>query len=573
MYKRSVLIALLLIMSAALCFGQAGALRDYVGLLSIRYHPDVIDYMGKFRESFEKKGYSNAAKAIDDYLKGLSGSGFVYIAPDGDCYVLTNAHVIDQSESLSITFEKLDGSKTIYDGLKVLQIDEEHDLALLVFDSGVRPFTQSLSFDARQVDEGSDVFAAGFPGLGNTAIWQFSRGTVSNAAVRLPKNNDSDETIGPFIQHTAQIDPGNSGGPLLMATDGVPTGYAVVGINTLSAYRRQAANYAIPVNQIQAFIGEALSNEPVNERELITKKVDAFLQGLKANRAVYDHIAQYLSNGCTASNAEYAISELLDRAPRTVLQDIDRTFSNDPVSGMSAAVGWYIEQSMRSKSGAIRISLNSISSDDRGGFNVEFNVDDEIVNSVWIKEYGVYRMNTYGDSVTGDKTLLDQKQKKKERDEALRTDSAFAITAGYSYVIDYGSALYVGMRFSNPMTIGIDVIYGFSDEKYLHIGMNGGYVFPIRLETTAFIPFFDIGVAYLKSEASKDESTVDRWDSGPGFGFAIGFTLKAGLMFTTSKVPGLFGRAFYEHDFVLFKDQNKAIKAHGIIGISVGYSI
>ena len=567
MFHRRILIVLIFLLSAAFCFGQAGALRDYVGLISIRYHPDVISYMGKFRDSFEKKGYSNAAKSIDDYLKGLSGSGFVYVAPDGTCYVLTNEHVIAQSESLSITFEKLDGSKTIYEGLKVFYIDEEHDLALLVFDSEVKPFTQSLSFNTKQVDEGIDVFAAGFPGLANTAIWQFSRGTVSNAAVRLPKSSDSDETFGPFIQHTAQIDPGNSGGPLLAATEGVPTGYAVIGINTLSAFRRQAANYAIPVNQIQTFIDQALSREPVNERELITKKVDDFLKGLKANRAVYDHIAKFLSNGCTASNAEYAVSELLDRAPRTVLQDIDNTFSNDPVSGMGSAVGWYIEQSMRSKSGAIRISLNSISPDDRGGFNVEFNVDDQIVNSVWIKEYGVYRMNTYGDSVTGDKSLLDEKKKKKEQDEALRTDYQLAISAGYAHVLDYGPALHVGLRFMSPMTYGFDLFYGFGDKEYFQFGMNIGYAHPIRMETVALMPFGELGIAYLSSKASKAGDSFD------GFGFAAGLTLKAGLMFTTSKAPGLFARAFYQHSLPFMKDRNESIKHHGIVGVSIGYGI
>ena len=167
MVRRSIITVLLFLFAGSLCFGQAGALRDYVGLLSIKYHADAVAYMGKFKESFEKKGYSNAAKAIDNYLKGLSGSGFIYTTPDGTPYVLTNAHVVAQSESLSITFQKQDGSKTIYENLKVLYVDEEKDLAILVFDDGVRPFTQGLSFNTEPTDEGWDVFAAGFPGHGD----------------------------------------------------------------------------------------------------------------------------------------------------------------------------------------------------------------------------------------------------------------------------------------------------------------------------------------------------------------------------------------------------------------------
>ena len=571
MFRRSIFIILLLLGAGSLCFGQAAALRDYVGLLSIRYHQDVVDYMGKFKEAFEKKGYTNAAKAIDNYLKGLSGSGFIYVDPDGTNYVLTNEHVVAQSESLSITFEKLDGSKVIYDSLKVLFVDEEKDLALLVFDSGIKPFTQGLSFSPTPADEGGDVFAAGFPGLGNTAIWQFSRGTVSNARARLPKSMDSDETIGPYVQHTAQIDPGNSGGPLLIAAEDVPAGYAVVGINTLSAYRRQAANYAIPVDQIVTFIETALSKEPVNERALVARKVDDFIKGIKDDKSVYGHIAKFLSNNCTAANAEYAILELLEKAPRAVLGEIDSIFSNDPVEGMNAAVAWHIENTMRSKSGAIKISLDSIDPNDKGGFDVKFNVNDTIVNSEWVREYGVYRMDTYAD-ITGNKSLVAQKEAKRERDKKLLTAYYFAVSAGYAQVFDYGPALHVGLLFSSPFTVGLEMYYGFDDLEYFQLGMTFGYAHAIRLDSFALTPFGELGFAYLSSLASKASVKTSPWDDDDiGFDFSVGITLKAGLMFTTAGAPGLFGRTFYQHTIPFMKDKNKSMSSHGLVGISVGY--
>ncbi|MCL2320355.1 MAG: serine protease [Treponema sp.] len=572
MIRKSIVTIVLFFLASAFCFGQASVLRDYVGLISIHYHSDVVAYMGKFKDSFEKKGYSNAAKAVDDYLKGLSGSGFVYVAPDGTNYVLTNAHVIAQSESLSITFEKLDGSKTIYDRLKVLYADEDKDLALLVFADGVKPFTQGLSFSGKPADEGGDVFAAGFPGLANTAIWQFSKGTVSNAAVRLPKSSDSDETVGPFIQHTAQIDPGNSGGPLLVTAPDVPAGYAVVGINTLSALRRQAANYAIPADQIQAFINTALSKEPVNDRELIAKKVDDFIKGLMVNKAVYGHIAQFISNNCTASNAEFAVSELLDKAPRTVVEDVLRTFANDPVTGMNAAVAWYIESNMRSKTGALKINLDSITANDKGNFDVVFNVNGALVKSEWIKEYGVYRMDTYGDTVTGNKTLLEEKKKKKELNKALRTDYSFAISAGYSYVFNYGSALYAGIRFYSPFTYGFDLFYGFGNKEYFQFGMKLGYYGAIRMDTFAIMPFGELGLSYVSSYASKNLIPVSLLYNEPaGFKFAMALPLQAGVMLTTAAVPGLFGKVYFTYNIIVIKDKYEWIKNHAIFGLSVGY--
>jgi len=573
MRQRLFLVPILFLLAAAFCFGQAGALRDYVGLISIHYHPDVVNYMGKFRDAFEKKGYSNAAKSIDNYLKGLSGSGFIYVAPDGTNYVLTNEHVVAQSESLSIVFEKQDGSKISYDRLRVLFVDEEKDLAILVFDGGIKPFTQGLSLSTVAAEEGADVFAAGFPGLGNAAIWQFSRGTVSNAIARIPKDNNSDETLGPYVQHTSQIDPGNSGGPLLVAVQGVPTGYAVVGINTLSATRRQAANYAIPVDQVKTFIAASLSTEPVNERELIAKKADDFLKGLNANKAVYDHIAAFLSNNCTASNAEYAISELLDKAPKSVMNDIDKTFVNDPVNGMNAAVAWNIENSMRSKSGAIKISLDSIEPNDKGGYNIVFNVNGALVRSEWIKEYGVYRMDTYGDTITGNKTLLEDKQKKKEQNKNLRTEFGFGIYAGYAHVFDYGSAFNASLIFagSSPFIYDIQLIMG--QKGYFQLGFDLGFNIPIRTNGLAFMPFGMAGFHYISTDATKAgaEKFKNSFDSdlNSSFSFAFGLSLKGGLMFTTSAVPGLFGQAFFNYNLTFF---NSNIDNVPIVGIGIGYA-
>jgi serine protease Do len=560
MFRRGIFVLLIILAAGTLCFGQAGALRDYVGLLSIHYHPDVVDYMGKFRERFEKRGYSDAAKAIDNYLKGLSGSGFVYVAEDGTCYIITNEHVVAQSESLSITFEKQDGTKTILDKLKVLAVDEEKDLALLYFDTGIKPFTQGLNFIDRAIDEGEDVFAAGFPGLGNTAVWQFSRGTISNVSARVPKNSVSDETIGPYIQHTAQIDPGNSGGPLLEAAEGAPAGYAVIGINTLSVFTRQAANYAIPVDQVRTFIETALSKEPVNDRELIAKKVDDFIKGLRADKAVYSHIAQYLTGACTASNAEYAILELLDKAPRSVLEDIDQTFSHDPVEGMNVAVAWLIENSMRTRTGTLKISLDSIEPNDKGGFLVTFNVNDKPVKSEWVKEYGVYRLDTYSDVVTGDKTLVAEK----ERERRLRSTFSVMLGAGYAYILDTGSAFNAFIKSgSSYVNYGINFYYG--QKSYLQLDGTIGFYVPIRLGGVALIPFVDGGMGFIKMD--KDEPAKDPYDTSIDLGLEFDISVQGGLMFTMAAVPGLYIQAYYHHNFLLGdgKDNNS------LVGIALSY--
>ncbi|MDR1429565.1 MAG: serine protease, partial [Spirochaetaceae bacterium] len=324
--------------------GQAGGIRDYVGLINQTYHPDIVSYIEKFKVEFEKQGNTDAIKGVDRFLKGPFGTGFVYVAPNGDNYIITNNHVIAQSYSLSVTFEKADGTKTRYDDLSIVAADEEIDIALLAFSGGQKPFETGLAISTQLVDEGTDVFSAGFPGLGGTPVYQFGRGIVSNASVRIPKDENEEEFIGPYIQHTAQIDAGNSGGPLLIAQAGVPAGYAVLAINTLSAFRRQAANYSIPGSRAMEFINGAIDPQPVNEREVLEKQLNTFISEMSVSRAVYGDIASYLSYVCVAENAEYAITELEDRrsSNRAVWNDIVEAFIDYPIDGMRLAVAWVV---------------------------------------------------------------------------------------------------------------------------------------------------------------------------------------------------------------------------------------
>jgi serine protease Do len=568
MLRRNLLITALFFLTASFCFGQASALRDYVGLIRINYHPDVIELMNKYRQNLERKGYSRSVRSIDSYLQGLSGSGFVYVAPNGTCYILTNEHVVTHADSLSITFERLDGTRTTYDRLKILRVDEEKDLAILYFESGARPFTQGLTISTA-IEEGAAVYAAGFPAVGEAAAaWQYTQGIITNAAARIPKNNDSSELFGPYIQHSAQVDPGNSGGPLLIQRQGVPANHAVIGMNTLSARWRQAANYAIPTDQINTFVASALSSQPVNDRELIARKADEFIRGVGVNRAVYDHIADFLSNNCTATNAEWAILELLDKGNRATIQDIDSVFSRNPAEGMRYAVAWFIENSMRTRSGIIRINLESINANDRGGFTVTFNVNGTDVQTEWVKEYGVFRLDSYGNIATGDKSRVAQRERQIQQEQALRTSYSFAFNAAYSYVLkDIGSAINAGLTFRTArigkasMYFGADFHYAFGNVRYINVGVQFGFMGPIQISSAAIMPFADVGMNLMFGETSSREFE--------GFPFDYGFGIKGGLMFTTAAVPGLYLRGYYAYYVPIFG--GGLTKSHGLVSIGLGY--
>ena len=136
------------------------------------------------------------------------GSGFVLTA---DGYVVTNNHVVNDAETVKVTFQ--DGSS--YDA-KVVGTDQKTDLALLKIDSN-KTFAY-VNFAKADAKVGDTVMAVGNPfGLGGTV----TRGIISARGRDIGSGPYDD-----FLQIDASINKGNSGGPTFNL-DG-----EVIGINT-----------------------------------------------------------------------------------------------------------------------------------------------------------------------------------------------------------------------------------------------------------------------------------------------------------------------------------------------------
>jgi S1-C subfamily serine protease len=158
--------------------------------------------------------------------RGGEGSGFL-VAPDG--YVLTNHHVVDQAPVLIARLA--DGSEH---AATVVGSDPATDLALVRVDGGLLPF---LAVDAGALARpGQLAVAIGSPlGFESTV----TAGVVS-ALGRTLRSRDG-RLIDNVIQHTAPLNPGNSGGPL------VDSRGRVLGVNTAMMSRTQAIGFAVPV--------------------------------------------------------------------------------------------------------------------------------------------------------------------------------------------------------------------------------------------------------------------------------------------------------------------------------------
>jgi hypothetical protein len=221
---------------------------------------------------------------------------------------------------------------------------------------------------------------------------------------------------------------------------GVPSGYAVAGINArgLSGYRENTF-FAIPADRALAYITEAVKpKDEATKRQNLDMRLDAFVKGIAKPKAVYSAIADYLSNACTASNAEYAIGETFSRAPRTVQDAIDNI--NDPVNWMQYCVAWLIEDSFRGKTaGMIRATLGDITRNTDGSYTVPLKFSgDRVITTTWVSEFGIWKLDKAGDLVSGDKTLVEKQKKQRESDKQKTDYENFVmLSLGYNQIFDH----------------------------------------------------------------------------------------------------------------------------------------
>jgi S1-C subfamily serine protease len=190
---------------------------------------------------------------------GGAGSG-VIVAPDG--YVLTNDHVVHGAKQLVVSL-----TNGATHAASLVGTDPATDLAVVRADSANLPFATLGESAALRV--GQLVIAIGNPfGFQSTV----STGVVS-ALGRALRSREG-RLIESIIQHTAPLNPGNSGGPL------VDSRGRIVGLNTAIIMGAQGIGFSIPsdtakwvVSQLitlgrvrRGYLGIAAQQRPLSRR-------------------------------------------------------------------------------------------------------------------------------------------------------------------------------------------------------------------------------------------------------------------------------------------------------------------
>jgi S1-C subfamily serine protease len=180
------------------------------------------------------------------------GTGFVVNAAG---YIVTNHHVIAGSSRCEFVPDRQSRGNATF-----IRADEENDLAILKAD---RVFGKFVTISASDPLKGSTVYAVGYPLPNQLANQQnFTEGRVSATAGM--KNNRA------HLQHSAAIQPGNSGGPLFDQA-GIVVGVNVAVLKSEAMIQKdgivaQNVNFAIQPSSLKQFLDTSAAQYTVATR-------------------------------------------------------------------------------------------------------------------------------------------------------------------------------------------------------------------------------------------------------------------------------------------------------------------
>ncbi|MBQ8650930.1 MAG: trypsin-like peptidase domain-containing protein [Alphaproteobacteria bacterium] len=215
--------------------------------LSDLFHGPFDDFFKDFFDAPKKKSRTRKATAL--------GSGFI-VRIDGDTvYIATNHHVIEKAKKVVVYLS----DKTELPA-EVHASDPRTDVAVLSVNVKDLKFDKSKMQaiewgDSSQLEEGNFVIAIGNPfGLGSTV----THGIVSSKGRNVALGKSPTSFIEDYIQHSAPINMGNSGGCLLDVTG------KVIGINN-AIFSTSGGNigigFAIPSNIAKTTVEQLIKHK------------------------------------------------------------------------------------------------------------------------------------------------------------------------------------------------------------------------------------------------------------------------------------------------------------------------
>ena len=212
--------------------------------------PAIVSINNHYTEKMSYFGQTMTSEA------DASGSGIIVGQNDTELLIVSNYHVVADSDELTVQFVEGSEAKASIKGT-----DPDMDLAVIAVPIGDVSGTTLKEIAVATLGD-SDSLTVGEPAIaiGNSLGYgqSVTTGVISalNRSIEL-----SDGTDGTFIQTDAAINPGNSGGALLNIRG------EVIGINSnkIGGSAVEGMGYAIPISAASPIIAELMLKETKNK--------------------------------------------------------------------------------------------------------------------------------------------------------------------------------------------------------------------------------------------------------------------------------------------------------------------
>lgn len=231
--------------------------------------PSVVGVINKtkvqpqrYYDPFSGRYYYSADENTDEMVEQGSGSGII-ISTDG--YIVTNQHVIDGAQEVSIILNTGDEITA-----QIIGQDVKTDLAVLKIDTD-KTLAAAVLGDSTSVQVGELAVA-----IGNPMGQEFSGSVTAGIISAVNRTMTIENRTYNLLQTDAAINSGNSGGALINQYG------EVIGINSvkLSESGVEGMGFAIAISEAKPIIDDLMSNGYVTGRPLVGISVQETKYGL-----------------------------------------------------------------------------------------------------------------------------------------------------------------------------------------------------------------------------------------------------------------------------------------------------
>lgn len=182
----------------------------------------------------------------EDVIK--SGSGFVYKVEDNKNYIVTSYHVIEDYTNVYVY--NSDKKKV---SASVLNYDEYTDIAVLVIEDNLDLKEINIG-NSNSINREDEIYVVGTPlNIENINTVTEGKITVQNKEITINTTHGSSNLDA--IEVSAEVDYGNSGGPLLNKNN------EVIGVMFVKEESVNGLSYALPINYVMDIVEKLENNE------------------------------------------------------------------------------------------------------------------------------------------------------------------------------------------------------------------------------------------------------------------------------------------------------------------------